>query len=364
MKLKELTSFLDSAVPLSFQENYDNSGIQTGLPESEISAGLLTIDITEDVVDEAVREECNIIISHHPLIFSGLKKITGVDPVEKILIKCIKNDIAVYSSHTNLDIYGSYVSRKLAEKIGLKNIQPLIPLEKKLLKLITYVPDSHLEKVRNAVFMAGAGVIGNYDYCGFTVAGTGSFRAGENTNPFIGEIGEMHLEKEIRFETVLFSHLKSKVVDALISSHPYEEVAYDLYQLENTNTGSGLGCTGDFDNPLSTDAFLELVAEVTGSRHPRYSRKTRGEIKKVAICGGAGGQFLQNAVSAGADAFITGDVRYHVFLEAEDKILLVDAGHYETEKFATEILKELIIKKFPTFALRFSKTITNAINYL
>ena len=215
MKLSELCSFLDTAVPLSFQEGYDNSGLQVGLPEKEIASALITLDVTEKVIDEAIQKDCGIVISHHPLIFSGIKKITGRSAAERILFRAIKNDIAVYSSHTNLDIMSEGVSRKMAQKLGLQNIKVLKPLKGKLIKLVTFIPEYHLEKVREAVFNAGAGFIGNYDRCGFNVSGTGSFRAGEGTNPYAGEKGKDHFEKEIRFETVLFSHLKEKVVECI-----------------------------------------------------------------------------------------------------------------------------------------------------
>ncbi|HLN56423.1 MAG TPA: Nif3-like dinuclear metal center hexameric protein [Bacteroidales bacterium] len=364
MKLKELCSYLESVVPLSFQESYDNSGLQAGDPESEITSALLTVDVTEEVVDEASRTGCNVIISHHPVIFGGIKKLTPENGTGRILFKCIKSGIALYSAHTNLDISHSGVSRKMAGKLGLKNIKVLQPLGNQLIKLVTYIPVSHLDQVRDAVFEAGAGVIGNYDSCGYTVRGLGSFRGNENTNPFAGEKGKLHFEDEVRFETVLFSYMKEKVIGALLSSHPYEEVAYDLYRLENTNIDAGLGCTGELPADIDEKSFLEKTASVLGSPRLRYSNPTGKKIRMVAVCGGAGASLLHKAIASGADAFITADIKYHTFFDAEGKILLIDAGHYETEKFASEILKELIIKKFPKFALRFSETRTNPINYL
>jgi dinuclear metal center YbgI/SA1388 family protein len=364
MKVSELCSYLDNAVPLSFQEGYDNSGLQLGLPGKEIASALITLDVTDKVIDEAIQKGCGIVISHHPLIFSGIKKITGNSPAARILFKAIKNDIAVYSSHTNLDMMNDGVSRKMAQKLGLKNVKVLQPLKGKLIKLVTFIPEDHLEKVREAVFSAGAGFIGNYDRCGYTVSGTGSFRAGEGTNPYAGEKGKEHFEKEIRFETVLFSYLKEKVVNALLEAHPYEEVAYDIYSLENDNVDSGLGCTGNLAEPSSGKDFLNLVSSVFGSRGIRYSGLTGKAVKKVALCGGAGSSLLNDAVLSGADAFVTGDIKYHTWFEADDRILLVDCGHFESEKFSTEILYDLIVKKFPKFAVRFSETNTNPINYL
>jgi dinuclear metal center YbgI/SA1388 family protein len=364
MKLKDLCSYLDSAVPLSFQEGYDNSGLQIGLPESEISSAMITLDVTEEVMNEAVSENCDLIISHHPLIFNGIKSITGRTFTEKILYKAVKNDIAIYSSHTNLDIFSNGVSRKMAEKLNLKGIKVLSPLKNRLLKLVTYIPESSLEKVREALFEAGAGVTGNYDKCGFAAPGTGSFRANENSKPFIGEKGKIHFEKEVRFETVLFSHLKEKVIKALLDIHPYEEVAYDIYNLENVNIDVGLGCIGEFNEAISEDNFLELVSSVFDAKGIRYSRQAGKPVRKVALCGGSGASLLKEAIASGADAFVTADVKYHNFFDADNRILLVDTGHFESEKFSTEILYDLIIKKFPKFAVRFSETNTNPINYL
>jgi dinuclear metal center YbgI/SA1388 family protein len=364
MKLTELCSYLDSVVPLSLQEGYDNSGLQVGQSENEISSALITLDVTESVIDEAIQKGCGIIVSHHPLIFNGIKKITGKTATDRILLKAIKNDIAVYSSHTNLDMLGNGVSRKMAEKLGLQNVKVLRTLKNMLIKLVTFIPEDHLDKVREAIFNAGAGMIGNYDRCGFTVKGAGSFRAGGGTNPFAGEKGKLHFENEVRFETILFSHLKEKVIKALLDTHPYEEVAYDIYALENENIDLGLGCTGDFAEPVSENDFLNLASSVFGAYGIRYSRLTGRPVKKVALCGGSGASLLNNAVLCGADAFVTGDIKYHTFFEADNRILLVDCGHFETEKFSTEILYDLIIKKFPKFALRFSEINTNPINYL
>lgn len=364
MRLKEIFTYLDSAVPLSFQEDYDNSGLQVGDPEKEISSALITLDVTEKIIDEAIESGCDLILSHHPVIFSGIKRITGRNFTEKIIIRAIRNDIAIYSSHTNLDIFNGGVSRKMAEKLNLQNIKVLAPLKGRLNKLVAYIPESHLDSVREAIFNAGAGVIGNYDSCGFVSQGTGSFRGNESTNPFVGDKGKLHFEKELRFETVFVSHLKDKVIKALITTHPYEEVAYDIYSLENSNVDFGLGCTGELPEAKDETDFLKMVSDIFDARGLRNSKLSGKKIKKIALCGGSGASLLRDAISSGADAYITGDIKYHNYFDAEGRILLVDAGHYESEKFATEIIYDLIIKKFPKFAVRFSKTDTNPINYL
>jgi dinuclear metal center YbgI/SA1388 family protein len=363
MKLKDLCSYLGSEVPLSLQEDYDNSGLQIGNHEREINSALITLDITEEVVEEAIALKCDLIISHHPLIFRGLKRITGKSFVERIISAAVRNDIAIYSAHTNLDNYSNGVSRKMAEKLDLNEITVLVPSENKLLKLVTFIPESHFEKVSNALFEAGAGVIGNYDRCGFSINGTGSFRGNENSNPFAGEKGKLHFENEIRFETILFSNLKDKVRNALIDAHPYEEVAYDFYALDNNNSGTGTGCSGKLKRPVSENEFLEILSSVFGSKGLRYSKPTGKQVSKVALCGGSGASFLNAAINSGADAFVTADVKYHDFFMTEKKLLLVDIGHFESEKFSVEILNDLIIKKFPKFAVRFSETNTNPINY-
>jgi dinuclear metal center YbgI/SA1388 family protein len=364
MKVKDITSFLDNAIPLSFQESYDNAGLQVGDPENDISSALITLDVTEEILEEAAGSGCGIIIAHHPLIFAPLKKLTGRTYQERIISKAIKENIAIYASHTNLDTYNYAVSRKMAEKISLQNIAVLSPAKEKVCKLVAFVPEDHIDKVRNAIFEAGAGVIGNYDRCSFNADGSGTYRAGEDTSPFRGAKGEFHTEREIRFETVFLSHLKSAVLEALMESHPYEEVAYDIYRLDNELYSSGLGCKGTLPQKVKTREFLELLVTVFGTGGIRYAGNTDAFIEKVALCGGSGAGLLGDAIRARCDAFVTGDIKYHDFFNTDGRLLFVDIGHYESEKFSIEILYELIIKKFPTFALRFSEKNTNPINYL
>jgi dinuclear metal center YbgI/SA1388 family protein len=364
MKVKDISFFLDEVVPITFQEVYDNCGLQVGNPEKEIDSALIALEVTEDVLDEAINTGHGLIVTHHPLIFNGLKKITGRSFVERILMKALKHDISIYSSHTNLDILKEGVSRKMAQKLELQNIEVLSPLKDRLLKLVTYVPEDHLDKVREAVFEAGAGVIGNYDKCSFSGTGYGSFRGGENTRPFTGKKRQLHFEKEVRFETILLSHLKETVIKALIGAHPYEEVVYDIYTLENEYYEAGLGCVGELKKEKGEIDFLKNLATIFKAKGIRYTKPVGRKIKKVAVCGGAGISLLNNAFASGADAFVTSDIKYHDFFNADNRMLLVDIGHFESERFAIEILHDLIIKKFPKFAVRFSETNTNPINYL
>ncbi len=364
INISELCSYLDLAIPLSYQAGYDNSGIQVLAGDSETGSALLTLDVTEAVMEEAVVLGCGLIISHHPLLFHPLKKIAGRNQSERIAAAAIRNNISIYSAHTNLDFSPGGVSCKMAEKLSLKNVSVLSPLKDRLMKLVTWVPEAYIGAVRDAVFSAGAGVIGNYDQCSFNSSGYGTFRGGESSNPFAGEKGKIHHENEIRFETIFLAHLRDTVVRALIGSHPYEEVAYDIYSLQNEFSGAGEGCIGDLEEPLAEMDFLKKLSETFDARGLRYSDLAERKVRRIALCGGAGAALIGEAIKNKADAFVTGDVRYHDFGNAAGQILLADIGHFESEKYSTEILYDLIIKKFPTFALRFSERNTNPINYL
>jgi dinuclear metal center YbgI/SA1388 family protein len=362
MKTGDILRYLDRQIPPALQEGYDNSGLQAGNPDDEAVAALVTIDVTEDVVDEAFKHGCNIIISHHPVIFSPLKRVSTGTTAERIVMSALRKGITIYSAHTSLDSVHGGVSFRMAGKLGLKDVEVLSPVRDKLVKLVTFLPHDHLERVRDALFSAGAGHIGNYDRCGFHAEGSGSFRGSEETSPFVGEKGEMHSEPEARFETILPSFLTGQVVKALLTVHPYEEPAFDLYPLLNEWKGAGLGCVGTLEPEMDERSFLELCKKIFSPCCLRHTSLKGSSVKRVALCGGAGFQLFRDAMAAGADAFVTGDVKYHQFAEAAGRLLLVDAGHYETEKYSTEIIYELLIKKFPNFALRFSETNTNPIN--
>ena len=364
MKIKEIVSFFDTEYPFSFQESYDNSGLQIGDPEKEVNSALVCIDVTEQVLDEASAMDADIIISHHPLIFGGIKRITGQNYVQRIIHRAIQNDIAILSVHTNLDAFSGGVNSMISDKLGLKKQQVLMPLQGKLLKLVFFVPIANAEEVRNAVFEAGAGVIGNYDKCSYNLEGKGSFRAGHGTNPYVGEKGEIHFEEEVRIETILPGHLAKKVVNALIGAHPYEEVAYDLYPLDNTWNHAGMGMIGEFEEPLEELSFLNLLKKVFHTGCIKYTELRNRNIHKVALCGGSGSFLINVAIASGADAFITSDLKYHQFFDAEGKILIADIGHYESEQFTKEIFYDMLTKKFPKFAVRLSEVNTNPINYL
>jgi len=364
MKIKEMIRPLEEMAPLSLQESYDNSGLLIGSPEDEIHGVLISLDLTDSVIEEAVMNKCNLIISHHPLIFSGLKRINGKNATERIVQKAIKNDIGIYAIHTNLDNVDSGVNKILCVKLGLTNCRILSPKKDLLGKLVTFCPVDHAEKVRQALFEAGAGNIGNYDSCSFNMAGTGSFKGSSETNPFVGEKGQLHYENEIRVETIYPIYLEEKIIQALISTHPYEEVAYDLYKLENKFNRTGAGMIGELRKNMSETDFLHFVKKITTSACIRHSGFTGNTVRKVAVCGGSGSFLIREALKAGADIFITGDVKYHDFFEAENKMLIADIGHFESEQFAIELIYNVLNKKFPTFAVLISENNTNSVNYL
>jgi dinuclear metal center YbgI/SA1388 family protein len=361
--LGEFTQWFEGLVPPCYQEDYDNSGLQTGDPSSEIDSVLLSVDVTLKVITEAIQHGCNLIISHHPLIFTPLRRLAFASETERCVALALKHGVAVYSAHTSLDNFGHGVSHTLAEKIGMENIKVLVPMKGKLSKLVTFVPSAYAVKVREALFAAGAGHTGNYDHCSFNVNGEGTYRAGEGADPFAGETGRDHTEDEIRIEAVMPSHLTVACVRALLEVHPYEEVAYDIIALGNEFYGAGAGATGTLPVPLTGITLLERLKKITGIPVIRYSGDPARTITAVAVCGGSGSALINDAARAGADAFITADIKYHAFTDAPRNMLVADIGHYESEKFSLQLLHEMINKKFPTFALRFSEIKTNPINY-
>ena len=363
VKLKEITRFIENMAPLALQESYDNSGLLVGTPESVISSAILCIDVTEEVVDEAIKKGAQLIVAHHPIVFSGLKKFTGKNYVERTLIKAIKNDIAIYVAHTNLDSITGGVNSKICEKLDLEKCKILQPHSGQLKKLITFVPAESIEKVKTAIFEVGAGTIGNYDSCAFSVEGTGSFRGNENTSPFVGKKRELHFEKEIRIETIFPGYLQGKVINALLSAHPYEEVAYDIYSLDNTNHQVGMGMIGTLKKESSEKDFLQNIKDTFQTGIIKHTALLNKNVRKVAVCGGSGSFLLNRAISEGADFFISGDFKYHQFFDAENKIVIADIGHFESEQYTKELFYELLTKKFPKFALHFSGVNTNPVFY-
>ncbi|MCU0380522.1 MAG: Nif3-like dinuclear metal center hexameric protein [Chitinophagaceae bacterium] len=363
MKISEIINFLETIAPLSLQESYDNAGLLTGEGDWTCRAALVSLDLTPAVVEEAIARDCNLVISHHPLIFRGLKKINAADPVGRALVASIKHDIAVYAIHTNLDNIREGVNGRMAGLLGIRDPQVLLPLEGRLRKLVVFIPEKHLEPVRDAIWAAGAGQIGRYANCSFRSSGEGSFRAGPGANPFVGLPGALHLEPETRLEVVLPAEAEKRVVRAMLDAHPYEEVAYDLFTLQNTDPGRGAGLVGNLEAPVDAGDFLQTVRQVFQVPVMRHSAFTGRPVQKVAVCGGAGSFLISRALAAGADAFLTADLKYHEFFEPDGRMLLADIGHYESEQYTSDLLVERLNEKFPTFAVLKTGLDTNPIHY-
>jgi dinuclear metal center YbgI/SA1388 family protein len=363
MQLKQITQFIESVAPLAFQESYDNSGLIIGHLEDEISGILIALDITEEILDEAIGKNLNLVVVHHPIIFSGLKKLNGKNYIERCVLKAIKNDIAIYAAHTNLDSVFGGVNSKICEKLGLTNCRMLSPISGFLKKLVTFVPKADAENVRKAIFDAGAGNIGNYDSCSFNQAGQGTFRGNEQANPYVGEKNQLHFEEEIRIETIFPKHIQSKVISALLDAHPYEEVAYDIYPLDNDFNQVGIGMIGELESPLDELEFLGKLKAAFHCKVIKHTRLLGKPISKVAVCGGSGSSYLSKAMAQKADIYISGDFKYHQFFDAEQQIIIADIGHYESEQFTKEVFYELLTKKFPKFAVHLSDLNTNPVNY-
>ena len=364
MQISAIVGFLESLAPPVYQESYDNAGLLTGSGSWECTGVLTTLDATEEVVEEAASRGCNLIVAHHPIIFKGLKGLTGKNYIERTVIAAIKRDIAIYAIHTNLDnVVTGGVNGRIASRLGIMGGKPLLPREGVLQKLYCFVPVDHLEAVRAAVFAAGAGHIGGYSECSYAVEGAGTFLGGEGTQPFVGQPGSRHTEKEARLEVVLPAYVGRRVVAAMIEAHPYEEVAYDLVSLANTHPDVGSGLIGELAEPMEENAFLEVVRQAFMAPVVRHTRLTGRPVKRVAVCGGAGSFLISKALSAGANFYVTSDVKYHEFFDANDQLVIADVGHFESEQFTVDLLFEVLREKFRNFAVLKSDIKTNPINY-
>ncbi len=363
MKIALVIDHLETIAPPSLQENYDNAGLIVGDKNWECTGIITSLDATEEVVMEAVAKKCNLIVAHHPIIFGGLKKINGNNYVEKAIIAAIKNDVAIYAIHTNLDNVIHGVNGKMAELLQLKNISILQPKAGVLKKLYTFVPHDHAEKLRTALFEAGAGNIGNYNECSFNATGDGTFKAGENTDPFVGEIGKRHTEAETKIEMIFPAYLEVNILQALKKNHPYEEVAYDVISLTNTYQHVGSGLIGELENDIDEVNFLKKIKEVFDLAVIKHTPLMNRPVKKVALCGGAGSFLVGAALASGADIFITADMKYHEFFDANGRMVIADIGHFESEQFTIDLLAAVLEQKFPTFAVLKTTVQTNPVRY-
>ena len=363
MKISEIIQALEKVAPPSFQESYDNAGLITGNASWQCTGIICSLDATEAVINEAKSKGCNLVVAHHPIIFGGLKKITGKNYVEKTVIAAIKNDIAIYAIHTNLDNVMEGVNNRMADKLGLTNRKILFPKSGQLMKLFTFAPVADAEKVRSAIFEAGGGNIGNYSEASFNAPGTGTFKANAKANPFVGEQGIRHEENEIKIEAIFPEYLKNNILTALKQSHPYEEVAYDLIALANEHNQVGSGLIGELSEPLPEAAFLNNIKKAFGLSVIRHTNLLGKQVKNVALCGGAGSFLISKAVAAGADFYITADVKYHEFFDANDRLVIADIGHWESEQYTTDLLFDILNGNFPNFAVQKTGVKTNPVFY-
>jgi len=364
MKLFQLTTYLEERFPLNLQEDYDNSGLQLGDPSMDITSVLVALDCTEAIVEEAIQTGSNVIVMHHPILFKGIKRIGVSTEIERILYRCIKQDIAIYAIHTNLDNHIDGVNSKIASTIGLRQCRVLQPKPHTLFKLVVYTPVDFEERVHDAVCAAGAGNIGNYYNCGYATIGIGKFTPNEKANPSIGEAHAPTRQEEAKMEYLLEKNNIGPVLSAMKGAHPYEEVAYDLIALENSNSQVGSGMIGELPEPMDALEFLSQLKEAFNCGVIRYTALQNKPIRTVALCGGAGSFLLPQAIQQNADIFISGDFKYHEFFGAENKIIIADIGHYESEQYTSALLVEIIREKFPTFAVRLTVNNTNPINFL
>jgi dinuclear metal center YbgI/SA1388 family protein len=363
MKILSVIQYLETLAPIALQEAYDNTGLLTGDEQWECSGMLITLDATEEVVNEAVEKKCNLIIAHHPIIFKGLKKLTGKNYVERTIISSIKNEVAIYAIHTNLDNIIKGVNGKIAELLNLQNTTILQPREQLLKKLVTFAPIKDAENIRAVLFEAGAGKLGKYSECSFNIEGSSTFKAEEGADPHVGEIGKRHEEREIKIEVIFPGYLQNKVVKAMIQAHPYEEVAYDIFSLSNYLSDVGSGIVGELPEPVDGSDLLKKIRNSFNLSVIKHTSFIKNKVKKIAVCGGAGSFLISAAVANGADVFLTSDIKYHEFFDADNKILLIDIGHYESEQFTIDLLHEILKEKYRNFALLKTEVNTNPVRY-
>jgi dinuclear metal center YbgI/SA1388 family protein len=363
MQLQQLIAHIERIAPRPYQENYDNSGLLTGNPLQEVTGVLLCLDSLEAVIDEAIAKNCNVVIAHHPIIFGGIKSLTGKNYVERIVIKAIQHRIAIYACHTNLDNVRAGVNAKICERLGLQNTRILAPKSRLCKQISTYVPVSDAEQVRSALFAAGAGTIGNYAEASFNAIGAGTYKGNDASNGYKGEKNVRHYEAETKIEMLFAQHLEGQIIAALRSSHPYEEIAYNIITLDNAHNDIGSGMIGSYEDAIDEHFFLEFLKTQFATGCVRHTALRQKQIKTVAVCGGAGSFLLRNAIAAKADVFVTADFKYHEFFDADNQIIIADIGHYESEQYTIDLFMELlapVIAETPMFK---TSVVTNPVFY-
>lgn len=363
MRIDSIIHLLEIFAPPKLQESYDNAGLLTGNREWECTGVVVALDATEAVVLEAKTANCNLVIAHHPIIFNGLKKITGDNYVEQTIIQAIKNDIAIFAIHTNLDNVSHGVNKMIADAIHLNHQRILAPKNGMLNKLHTFVPVEFAATVREAIFKAGGGVIGNYSECSFNIDGTGTFKGNETTDPFVGEPGKQHAENETKIEVIFPLYAGKQIINALKQAHPYQEVAYDIVSLQNEHQYIGAGIVGELPEAISEHDFLCLLKSAFNLKIIRHSPLFNKSVKKIAVCGGSGSFLTRKAIESQADFFVSADFKYHEFFDADGKIVLADIGHWESEQFTIDLIYEHLRHNFPNFAVLKSGKDTNPVRY-
>ncbi len=359
MNVKEVIKIMENFAPPALAESYDNVGLMVGDSSMRVTGILLALDVVEETIDEAIDSGLNMIISHHPLIFKPIKSLTGRDYIERIIIKALKNDIAIYSAHTNADITRGGVSHILAKELGLKHLKVLRPIENNLVKLVVYTPFDYSNDVRKALADAGAGALGIYDSCSFSSIGEGRFRASDGSTPFVGSVDSVHTEKEEKIEVVVQKHMLSETITAVKRVHPYQEVVYEIFCLYNANNNIGLGICGELEEAMDLNDFFLMVKSRLSLEYIRYSKPNKTLIRTVALCGGSGGSMISDAVRSCADIYLTGDLKYHDYLSTDNNIIIADIGHFESEQFILNVFYDVLIKKITTFAVRKSANFIN-----
>jgi dinuclear metal center YbgI/SA1388 family protein len=363
MKINQIIQTLEAFAAPSLQEEYDNAGLLTGQADWDCTGAIICLDATEAVILEAVEKQCNLVIAHHPIVFGGLKQINGKNYVEKAVIAAIKNDIAIYAIHTNLDNVLHGVNGRIADELGLVNRTVLVPRQQSFKKLQVFVPLEQAGRVREAIFSAGAGNINNYSECSFNTAGKGSFKPGVQAQPFLGAPGNLQQVDEIKIEAVFSPWLEVAIVTNMKKAHPYEEPAFDILTLDNPQPGIGSGLLGYLPDALEESIFLKRLQAVFGTPVIKHTALTGRQIRKVALCGGAGSFLTGRAIAAGADCYVTADIKYHEFFDANGCLLLADIGHFESEQFTISLLRDILQEKFPTFAALKTAVNTNPVHY-
>jgi dinuclear metal center YbgI/SA1388 family protein len=347
-RIGDIVRIMESWAPPSLAETWDHVGLQTGALEDPVESVVIALDITDRTFDIAQSFPSPLIVSHHPLIFSPLDSLAGKNRVPRLIRRAIVNTIGLYAAHTNLDRTHTGVSYALASRLGLTDIVPLKSGGDQLCKFVTFVPPDHTDAVRQAAGDTGAGVIGEYHHCSFTSLGTGTYAPTGSANPYSGTPGLLSRESENRIEMVVSEHHAGAVIEAVRSVHPYEEMAYDLIPLSRQNPASGYGAVGMLPVPLVCDRFIDTVREALDVDTIRVSPGGRETIAKVAVMGGSGSSMVQSAVSVGADAFVTGDIGHHAFLDYGEDIMIIDATHRATELPVLENIRVCINKVFPS----------------